>query len=70
MKIHITDGPLKCKECGKQFTTSGRGTRQKWFSFFFFFCFLFYLVFSFIIMYIDIRSVPCFHMTTSDVYSC
>lgn len=39
MKIHITDGPLKCKECGKQFTTSGRGTRQKWFSFFFFFLF-------------------------------
>lgn len=23
LKIHIADGPLKCKECGKQFTTSG-----------------------------------------------
>eukprot|EP00064_Thunnus_orientalis_P017431 superscaffoldBa00003701_g17513 len=23
LKIHITDGPLKCRECGKQFTTSG-----------------------------------------------
>ncbi|RXM94989.1 Zinc finger and BTB domain-containing protein 17 [Acipenser ruthenus] len=22
LKIHIADGPLKCKECGKQFTTS------------------------------------------------
>lgn len=26
LKIHITDGPLKCRECGKQFTTSGRRT--------------------------------------------
>lgn len=24
LKIHIADGPLKCRECGKQFTTSGR----------------------------------------------
>lgn len=24
LKVHITDGPLKCKECGKQFTTSGK----------------------------------------------
>lgn len=23
LKIHIADGPLKCRECGKQFTTSG-----------------------------------------------
>lgn len=28
LKIHITDGPLKCRECGKQFTTSG--TRTVW----------------------------------------
>lgn len=26
LKIHIADGPLKCRECGKQFTTSGRAT--------------------------------------------
>lgn len=25
LKIHIADGPLKCRECGKQFTTSGTG---------------------------------------------
>lgn len=24
LKIHIADGPLKCRECGKQFTTSGK----------------------------------------------
>jgi len=24
LKVHITDGPLKCRECGKQFTTSGQ----------------------------------------------
>ena len=28
LKIHITDGPLKCKECGKQFTTSGEERRD------------------------------------------
>lgn len=29
LKIHIADGPLKCRECGKQFTTSGRA-RPAW----------------------------------------
>lgn len=29
MKIHIADGPLKCKECGKQFTTSGEMFTEK-----------------------------------------
>lgn len=29
LKIHIADGPLKCRECGKQFTTSGRA-RAAW----------------------------------------
>lgn len=29
MKIHIADGPLKCKECGKQFTTSGEAHRER-----------------------------------------
>lgn len=24
LKIHIADGPLKCRECGKQFTTLGK----------------------------------------------
>lgn len=27
LKIHIADGPLKCRECGKQFTTSGSAGR-------------------------------------------
>lgn len=31
LKIHIADGPLKCRECGKQFTTSGsRGRGGGW----------------------------------------
>uniref|UniRef100_A0A3B1IQ61 Zinc finger and BTB domain containing 17 n=1 Tax=Astyanax mexicanus TaxID=7994 RepID=A0A3B1IQ61_ASTMX len=29
LKIHITDGPLKCKECGKQFTTSGEARVER-----------------------------------------
>lgn len=28
LKIHIADGPLKCRECGKQFTTSGNFKRH------------------------------------------